>query len=126
MTFKTSVYEVQCNFVHIGDCLLTKQLPSAGIITINSTVMTDYAETIESCQRLLEDLCRQGAKDRFKIICEVNPKFGGTAVTKEWDNFELVRFWVHDSVAEGATDRNIVAVGKATVYGSFIGPEADA
>lgn len=126
MSFKSYVYEVSYSLAQIGGCLLSEKLPSARVITINSVVMTDYAETVESCMRVLEDMKKQCAEDRLKIICEVNPKYGGKAITKDWDDIELVRFWLHDTAAADATDSNIVAVGKAIIYGSFIGPEADA
>ncbi len=125
MGFKSFVYEVNCNTSQLGECSLTSKFPAARLVTINSVVMTDYAETVESCMRVLTDICEQSGP-HLKIVCEVNPAYGGTALTQNWEAMELVKFWINDTSAEGATDRNIIAIGNATIYGSFIGPEADA
>ena len=93
--------------------------PGLHEISLSSRSFPNYTECVSSCMGLMEgmskDLNEKVKLDRFKVGAEVNPAHTGTAtMSKDWEDFEVARFWLYDKSMEGAG--NIKAIGRCSVY----------
>lgn len=94
--------------------------PGLSEISFQSREFQNYAECVKSCKGLMEDMTKDVnahlEEQKFKVGAEVNPRHTGTqTLSKDWDDFEVARFWVYDKSMEGS-GLNIAAICRGSIF----------